>query len=79
MMGAGVIRIGLSWGRTLEPRELGLRGFRTMPRRRPGTPAAPAPSTRRADRVNKPRGHGRDPRTSVCVAHVCVAHKLGNI
>ena len=35
MMGAGVIRVGLSWGRTLEPRELGLRGlglrgFRTL-------------------------------------------------
>ena len=24
---------------------------------------APAPSTRRADRVNKPRGHGHGPRT----------------
>ena len=31
MMGAGVIRVGLSWSRTLEPRELGLRGFRTLP------------------------------------------------
>ena len=26
-----MIRVGLSWGRTLEPRELGLRGFRTLP------------------------------------------------
>ena len=26
-----MIRVGLSWGRILEPRELGLRGFRTLP------------------------------------------------
>ena len=26
-----MIWVGLSWSRTLEPRELGLRGFRTLP------------------------------------------------
>ena len=78
--GSRVIRVGLSWGRILEPRELGLRGFRTLPPPSTGDPSraqpvdrprpdrtrplasdtgpAPAPSTRRADRVNKLRGHG---------------------
>ena len=47
MMGAGVIRVGLSWGRTLEPRELGLRGFRTLPPPSTGGPQ-PRPARRPA-------------------------------
>ena len=42
MMGAGVIRVGLSWSRTLEQV---CEDSEPCPRRRPGTPAAPSPST----------------------------------
>ena len=38
---------------------------------------APAPSTRRADRVNKPRGHGHGPRTNVCVEEFGVEENTG--
>ena len=48
MMGAGVIRVGLSWSRTLEPRELGLRGFRTLPPPSTGDP-------NRAQPIDRPR------------------------
>ena len=46
--GSRVIRVGLSWGRILEPRELGLRGFRTMPPPSTGDPS-------RAQPVDRPR------------------------
>ena len=46
--GSRVIRVGLSWGRTLEPRELGLRGFRTLLPPSTGDP-------NRAQLVDRPR------------------------
>ena len=41
--GSRVIRVGLSWGRILEPRELGLRGFRTLPPPPTGGPSRAQP------------------------------------
>ena len=51
--GSRVIRVGLSWSRTPEPRELGLRGFRTLPPPSTGDPnrAQPPVDRPRPDRT----------------------------
>ena len=49
-----MIRVGLNWGRTLEPRELGLRGFRTLPPPSTGDPNRAQPPSTGQDLI----GHG---------------------